>query len=70
MLSWAFSFLVLAVIAAALGLGGIAGVATRVVKILFFVFLAAFVASLVMDRRRGAQPASRDAQRAVDRSPL
>jgi len=53
MLSWSLTFLVIALIAAALGFGGIAGVATGIAKILFFVFLVAFVVSLVMGRRRG-----------------
>lgn len=53
MLSWALTFLVVALIAAALGFGGIAGAATGIAKILFFVFLVAFAVSLVMGRRRG-----------------
>lgn len=54
MLSWALTFLVIALIAAALGFGGVAGAATGIAKILFFVFLVAFVVSFVMERRRGA----------------
>jgi uncharacterized membrane protein YtjA (UPF0391 family) len=56
MLSWALTFLVIALIAAALGFGGIAGAATGIAKILFFVFLVAFLISLVMGRRRGHGP--------------
>ena len=37
MLSWAFTFLVIAIIAAIFGFGGIAGAATGIAKILFFV---------------------------------
>jgi len=51
MLSWAVVFFIVAVVAAALGFGGIAGAATGIAKILFFVFLVAFVISLVMGRR-------------------
>jgi uncharacterized membrane protein YtjA (UPF0391 family) len=47
MLSWALTFLVIALIAAALGFGGIAGTATSIAKILFFVFLVLFVISLL-----------------------
>ena len=46
MLSWAITFLIIAIIAAVLGFGGIAGTATGIAKILFVVFLVLFVASL------------------------
>ena len=52
MLNWAISFLVIALIAAFLGFGGIAGTATGIAKILFFVFLVAFAVSLIAGRRR------------------
>jgi uncharacterized membrane protein YtjA (UPF0391 family) len=52
MLSWAITFLVIALIAAALGFGGIAGTAAGFAKILFFVFLVMFVVSLIMGRTR------------------
>ena len=51
MLSWALTFLVIALIAAALGFGGLAGAATGIAKILFFVFLVLFVISLLVGRR-------------------
>jgi uncharacterized membrane protein YtjA (UPF0391 family) len=51
MLSWTITFLVVALIAALLGFGGIAGAAAGIAKILFFVFLIAFVVTLVMGRR-------------------
>ena len=35
MLSWAITFLIIAIIAAVLGFGGIAGTATGIAKILF-----------------------------------
>jgi uncharacterized membrane protein YtjA (UPF0391 family) len=47
MLSWALTFLVIALIAAALGFGGLAGAATGIAKILFFVFLIMFIVSLI-----------------------
>jgi uncharacterized membrane protein YtjA (UPF0391 family) len=52
MLSWAITFLVIAIIAAILGFGGIAGTATGIAKVLFFVFLVLFVVSLIMGRGR------------------
>jgi uncharacterized membrane protein YtjA (UPF0391 family) len=52
MLSWALTFLIIALIAAALGFGGIAGTATGIAKILFFVFLVLFVISLLAPRVR------------------
>jgi uncharacterized membrane protein YtjA (UPF0391 family) len=51
MLSWAITFLVIAIIAAILGFGGIAGTAVGIAKLLFFVFLALFIISLFMGRR-------------------
>ena len=50
MLSWALTFLVIALIAAALGFGGIAGTATGIAKILFFVFLVLFAISAIAGR--------------------
>ncbi|MDO8985039.1 DUF1328 domain-containing protein [Cypionkella sp.] len=47
MLSWALTFLVVALIAAALGFGGIAGTSAGIAKILFFIFIALFVISLI-----------------------
>ena len=49
MLSWAITFLIIAIVAAVLGFGGIAGAATGIAKILFIVFLpllAALIAGL------------------------
>lgn len=51
MLYYSIVFLVIALIAAALGFGGIAGTATGIAKILFFVFLVLFVVSLLLGRR-------------------
>jgi uncharacterized membrane protein YtjA (UPF0391 family) len=52
MLSWALTFLIIALIAMALGFGGIAGAATGIAKILFFVFLALFLISILVPRLR------------------
>ena len=52
MLSWAVTFLIIALIAAVLGFGGIAGTAVGIAKILFFVFLVLFVVSLLVGDRR------------------
>lgn len=51
MISWAITFLIIALIAAVLGFGGIAGTAVGIAKILFFVFIALFVLSLIFGRR-------------------
>ncbi len=51
MLSWSLTFLIIALIAAALGFGGIAGTAVGIAKILFFVFIVLFLLSLIFGRR-------------------
>ncbi|HTJ78914.1 MAG TPA: DUF1328 domain-containing protein [Rariglobus sp.] len=51
MLSWSITFLIIALIAAALGFGGIAGTAVGIAKILFFVFLVLFILSVIFGRR-------------------
>ena len=51
MLSWAITFLLIALIAAVLGFGGIAGTAVGFAKVLFGVFLILFIVALVMGRR-------------------
>ena len=53
MLSWALTFLVLALIAALFGFGGIAAGAASIAKILFFLFLVLFVVSLIVNVTRG-----------------
>jgi uncharacterized membrane protein YtjA (UPF0391 family) len=52
MLGWALTFLVIALIAAVLGFGGVAGTAVGIAKILFFVFIVLFLLSLVFGMRR------------------
>ena len=56
MLGWAITFLVLGLIAAIFGFGGIAGAAIGIAKILFFVFLVIFVIMLLMSFGRGRGP--------------
>jgi len=56
MLGWALTFLVIALIAAALGFGGIAGTSAGIAQILFFIFLALFVLSLIARAVRGKPP--------------
>lgn len=51
MLSWALTFLVIALIAAVLGFGGIAGTAAGIAKVLFLVFLVLFIVSMLFGRR-------------------
>jgi uncharacterized membrane protein YtjA (UPF0391 family) len=45
-------FLVIALVAALLGFGALAGTAAFIAKILFFVFLVVFVISLIVGTRR------------------
>ena len=56
MLGWALSFLVIAIIAAIFGFGGIAGTATSIAVILFWVALAVFVITLLASLVRGRGP--------------
>jgi uncharacterized membrane protein YtjA (UPF0391 family) len=48
MLNYAAVFLVIALVAALLGFTGVAAGAVEIAKILFFVFLLLFVASLIV----------------------
>ena len=52
MLRWALIFLVVALVAAAFGYGGISAEAAGIARILFFVFLVLFVVSLLGGMRR------------------
>lgn len=49
MLRWALIFLVIAIIAAIFGFGGIAGAAAGIAQILFYVALAVFVVMLAIN---------------------
>ncbi len=52
MLNWSITFLVVAVLAAIFGFGGIAGTATEMAKVLFFIFIVLFVVSFIFPRLR------------------
>jgi uncharacterized membrane protein YtjA (UPF0391 family) len=52
MLYWTLCFLLISIVAAICGFGGIAVAAAGIAKILFFVFLVLFLASLVMNVAR------------------
>ena len=56
MLRWSLTFLVVALIAAVLGLDAIAGTAARITPILFLIFLILLVASAVAGAFRGRPP--------------
>jgi uncharacterized membrane protein YtjA (UPF0391 family) len=56
MLGWALTFLIVALIAAILGFGGIAGFAVEIAKIIFFVAIVLFVISAVVGLMRGRNP--------------
>ena len=56
MLGWAVTFLIIALIAALLGFGGIAGVAIEAAKIVFFVAIALFAISLIAGLVRARTP--------------
>jgi uncharacterized membrane protein YtjA (UPF0391 family) len=51
MLNYAWIFLVIAIIAAIFGFGGLAVAASGIAKVLFYLFLALFVISLLTGRR-------------------
>jgi uncharacterized membrane protein YtjA (UPF0391 family) len=50
---WALTFLIIALIAAVLGFGGIAGVAIEIAKLIFFVAIILFVIAAVVGLLRG-----------------
>jgi uncharacterized membrane protein YtjA (UPF0391 family) len=52
MLGWALTFLIVALIAAVLGFGGIAGFAVEIAKIIFFVAIILFVVSAIWRHAR------------------
>ena len=56
MLNWAVTFLVIALIAALLGFGGIAGTAIELAKIVFFVAIVLFLISAVFGFVRRGTP--------------
>ena len=56
MLHYAIIFLVIALVAALFGFGGIAASAVGIAKILFFVFIVLAVVSFVVGLLRGRKP--------------
>jgi uncharacterized membrane protein YtjA (UPF0391 family) len=56
MLGWAVTFLIVALVAAVLGFGGIAAFAVDIARIIFFVAIILFVISAVMVLVRGRSP--------------
>ena len=56
MLGWAVTFLVVALVAALLGFGGIAGTAMEAAKLGFFVAIVLFAISAVVGLMRGRSP--------------
>ena len=52
MLTWTLAFLIVALLAAMLGFGGIAGTAAWIAQVLFVVFLVLFLVSLFAGRKR------------------
>jgi uncharacterized membrane protein YtjA (UPF0391 family) len=56
MLSWAITFLIIALIAAVLGFGGIALISIELAKIIFFVAIVLFALSAVLSLLRRSEP--------------
>lgn len=54
MLGWTVGFLVIALVAAVLGFGGIAAGAASIAKVLFFAFLVLAAVSFILGRRATA----------------
>lgn len=53
MLRWALGFLIVAVLAAFLGFGGVASTSMQIAKTLFYVFMVFFLVTLVLTLVRG-----------------
>jgi uncharacterized membrane protein YtjA (UPF0391 family) len=56
MLYYALIFFIVAIIAGALGFGGIASATAGIAQILFFIFLIGFVVTLIMHLLSGRRP--------------
>ncbi|MGD9710912.1 MAG: DUF1328 domain-containing protein [Thermomicrobiales bacterium] len=56
MLQWAIFFLIVALIAAVLGFGGVAAISVEFAKIVFWVFLVLFALSLIYGLITGRRP--------------
>lgn len=56
MLRWSLIFFVVALVAAVLGFGGIAGGAMDIARVLFFIFIVLFIVSLLYGLMSGRKP--------------
>ncbi len=56
MISWAIFFLIVAIVAAALGFGGIAGTAVELAKLVFFVAIVLFAIAVIYRLVSGRRP--------------
>jgi uncharacterized membrane protein YtjA (UPF0391 family) len=56
MFGWALTFLIVALIAAVLGFGGIAGFAVEIAQLIFYVAIILLVISVVVGLIRGRTP--------------
>jgi uncharacterized membrane protein YtjA (UPF0391 family) len=56
MLGWALTFLIVAIIAALFGFGGIATTAAGIAQILFVIFIVLFLASVIYHMISGRRP--------------
>jgi uncharacterized membrane protein YtjA (UPF0391 family) len=56
MIGWALTFLLVALVAAVFGFGGIAGTAVEIAKLIFFVAIVLFAISAVVGLVRGRSP--------------
>jgi uncharacterized membrane protein YtjA (UPF0391 family) len=56
MIGWAVTFLIVALVAAIFGFGGIAGAAVDIAKLIFFVAIVLFAISAVIGLMRGRSP--------------
>ena len=60
MLGWAITFLIVALVAAVFGFGGIAGTAVEIAKLIFFVAIVLFAISAVIGLLRADRCQERD----------
>ncbi len=58
MLNWAITFFLLAVVAAVLGFGGLAGTFVEIAKFLALLFVFLFIAALIYSAVTGRRPPS------------
>lgn len=56
MLGWALSFLVVALIAAALGFGGLVGTPAVIAQVAFAILMALFIGTVAWRRAEGKPP--------------